>query len=109
MVRASRQPSVVTSATGTGVLDLDHIGGGAPGRDRKGARAARAVRPHRTDPGLVFHSIRHTVVTMLEEAGVMEATVASITGHSYPTMTFGLYSGGVSLARKAEALAKLAY
>ncbi len=62
-----------------------------------------------TDPRLVLHSIRHTVVTLLEEAGVPEATVASITGHRYPTMTFGLYSGGVSLAVKRDALDKLAY
>ena len=62
-----------------------------------------------TDPRLVLHSIRHTVVTLLEEAGVPEATVASITGHRYPTITFGLYSGGVSLAVKRDALDKLAY
>lgn len=57
----------------------------------------------------VFHSIRNTVVTMLEEAQVPEATVAAITGHRYPTITFGLYSGGVSLAVKQEALDKLNY
>ena len=34
-----------------------------------------------TDKRLVFHSIRNTVITMLEEAQVPEATVASITGH----------------------------
>ena len=62
-----------------------------------------------TDKRQVFHSIRNTVITKLEEAQVQEATVAAITGHSYPTMTFGLYSGGVSLERKAEALAKLRY
>ncbi len=62
-----------------------------------------------TDKRLVFHSIRNTVITMLEEAQVPEATVASITGHRYPTITFGLYSGGVSLAVKQKALEKLAY
>jgi integrase len=57
----------------------------------------------------VFHSIRKTVVTILENAGVPENVVADIVGHEKPTMTFGLYSGGVSLAVKREALAKLAY
>jgi hypothetical protein len=37
---------------------------------------------------------------------VPESVVASIIGHDVPTMTFGLYSGGVSLAVKREALAK---
>ena len=57
----------------------------------------------------VFHSVRKTVVTQLENAGVSENVVADIVGHEKPTMTYGLYSGGTSLAVKAEALAKLAY
>ncbi len=57
----------------------------------------------------VFHSIRKTVVTILENAGVPENVVADIVGHEKTTMTYGLYSGGLSLAVKREALAKLAY
>ena len=38
-----------------------------------------------------------------------ENVVADIVGHEKPTMTYGLYSGGVSLAVKAAALAKLSY
>ncbi len=57
----------------------------------------------------VFHSLRKTVVTILENAGVPENVVADIVGHEKPTMTYGLYSGGVSLTVKREALAKLAY
>ena len=58
-------------------------------------------------PQLVFHSIRKTVVTILENAGVPENVVADIVGHEITTMTYGLYSGGLSLAVKREALAKL--
>ena len=58
---------------------------------------------------LVFHSIRKTVVTIFENAGVPENVVADIVGHEKTTMTYGLYSGGVSLAVKREALDKLAY
>jgi integrase len=57
----------------------------------------------------VFHSIRKTVVTILENAGAPENVVADIVGHEKTTMTYGLYSGGLSLAVKAEALDKLAY
>ena len=60
-------------------------------------------------PQLVFHSIRKTVVTILENKGVPENVVADIVGHEKTTMTYGLYSGGLSLAVKREALAKLAY
>lgn len=58
---------------------------------------------------LVFHSIRKTVVTILENAGVPENVVADIVGHEKTTMTYGLYSGGVSLSVKRKALAKLSY
>ena len=57
----------------------------------------------------VFHSIRKTVATMLEEADVPENVSADILGHDKPTMTYGLYSGGVSLDRKREALEQLKY
>ena len=56
----------------------------------------------------VFHSIRKTVVTILENAGVPENVVADIVGHEKTTMTYGLYSGGLSLAVKSDALDKLA-
>ena len=57
----------------------------------------------------VFHSIRRTFITILENAGVPENVVADIVGHEKTTMTYGLYSGGVSLAVKRDALAKLVY
>jgi integrase len=57
----------------------------------------------------VFHSIRKTVVTILENAGVPENVVADIVGHEKTTMTYGLYSGGLSLAVKRDALEKLHY
>jgi len=57
----------------------------------------------------VFHSIRKTVVTQLENAGVSENLAADIVGHEKPRITYGLYSGGATLEVKRAALAKLAY
>ncbi|MGQ9370943.1 tyrosine-type recombinase/integrase, partial [Azospirillum sp. A39] len=57
----------------------------------------------------VFHSIRKTVATLLDNAGVPENVAADILGHDKPTMTYGLYSGGSSLAVKAAALEKIGY
>ena len=56
-----------------------------------------------------FHSIRKTVGTQLENAGVPENVAADLLGHKKPRITYGLYSGGTTLAVKAKALAKLAY
>jgi integrase len=61
------------------------------------------------EPQHVFHSLRKTVVTILENKGVAENIVADIVGHEKPTMTYGLHSGGVSLSVKQEALDKLSY
>ena len=60
-------------------------------------------------PEFVFHSVRKTVATILENAGVPENVSADILGHEKTTMTYGLYSGGVSLEVKRKALEKLKY
>jgi len=60
-------------------------------------------------PEFVFHSLRKTVATLLENAGIPENISADILGHEKTTMTYGLYSGGVSLEVKRKALAKLKY
>lgn len=57
----------------------------------------------------VFHSIRKTVVSQLEQAGVNENTTADIVGHDKPRITYGLYSSGASMKQKYEALAMVAY
>lgn len=57
----------------------------------------------------VFHSLRKTLVTLLEDAGVSENLAADLVGHEKPRITYGLYSGGASLATKAEALARVSY
>jgi integrase len=56
----------------------------------------------------VFHSIRKTLITLMENAGVSEGVAADIVGHEKQTMTYGLYSMGseLEIKRKALALAK---
>lgn len=60
-------------------------------------------------PEHVFHSIRKTVSTLLENAKIPENIASDILGHEKKTMTYGLYSAGASLKVKAQALAKLRY
>lgn len=57
----------------------------------------------------VFHSIRKTVTTLLENAGVTENLTADIIGHDKPRITYGLYSDGHSLEKKREAIELIYY
>jgi integrase len=57
----------------------------------------------------VFHSIRKTFTTALEQAGVPESITADIVGHDKQTMTYGVYSGGSSLEQKRKAVAKVKF
>lgn len=61
------------------------------------------------DGSQVFHSIRKTLVTLMENAGVSEGVAADIVGHEKQTMTYGLYSMGSELEIKRAALASARY
>ena len=57
----------------------------------------------------VFHSIRKTFVTLLENAGISENVTADIVGHEKPRITYGLYSGGTALKLMRESIEKISY
>ncbi len=77
--------------------------------DAVGKRFGRLKTSLGYSSAYVFHSIRKTVVTLLENAGVTENVTADIVGHEKPRITYGLYSGGTSLEVKREALDKVSY
>lgn len=77
--------------------------------DPLGKRFGRLKEEMGHGPELVFHSIRKTVATMLENAGVAEGVAADILGHEKTTITYGLYSGGTSMENKAKAIENLKY
>jgi len=87
------------------------------GPDQMIPRAARLIRnrfgtlKRRLGFGsrYVFHSIRKTVTTLLQQADVTEAVAAGILGHDIPTMTYGLYAEGASSKQKAEAIERIDY
>ena len=60
-------------------------------------------------PQHVFHSLRKTVITLLENAGVPESAIQDIVGHKRESITLGTYSGGLTLQNKAKYLARLKY
>lgn len=57
----------------------------------------------------VFHSIRKTLVTLMERTGASEGVAADIVGHEKKTITYGLYSMGSLLESKREVLSKAIY
>lgn len=58
---------------------------------------------------LVFHSLRHTVVTQLVNAQVPDPLVKAIVGHSQQGVTYQNYFGGHTLQVLNEAIQKLDY
>lgn len=74
-----------------------------------GKRFGRLKKELGFRPQYVFHSIRKTVATELENAGVPEGVSSDILGHQKNTMTYGLYSGGNGLKVMQDAIEKLAY
>lgn len=60
-------------------------------------------------PQYVFHSIRKTVVTEFQNAGIEEVLAANIIGHKIYTMTYGTYSGGAYFDVKKRAIEKIQY
>lgn len=74
-----------------------------------GKRFGRLKSQLRFSDRQVFHSIRKTFTTMLENAGISENIAADIVGHEKPRITYGLYSGGASLAIMKTAIEKVKY
>ncbi|WP_156477405.1 tyrosine-type recombinase/integrase [Falsihalocynthiibacter arcticus] len=59
------------------------------------------------DQRLVFHSLRKTFTTELENAGVPENVTADIVGHEKKTLTYGLYSKGNRIEVLQKAIRKI--
>ena len=58
-------------------------------------------------PDYVFHSLRKGVATQLETAGIAENVTARLLGHDFRSMSYGLYSGGVSFEVLSKALGRV--
>lgn len=83
-------------------------------RGERGKALGKRFGRMKTDMGFkgrdkVFHSIRKTVGTLFEQAEVVEGIASDILGHEKKTITYGLYSGGTSLAQKRKAVHRLNY
>jgi integrase len=55
---------------------------------------------------LTFHSIRHTVAHLFQDAKIEEFIASDVLGHEKPTLTYGLYGGISEVKVKQEAIEK---
>jgi integrase len=75
----------------------------APHRSKGRGRSAR-----RESNGLTFHSLRHTTVSLLKEAGIPEAVVMELVGHDSEQMSAHYtHTGEEALRKAAEALPEI--
>lgn len=59
------------------------------------------------EPGLVFHSMRHSLASLMQAKGVPTAYAQAVMGHASGTVTFDVYGSGVPVETIAEMLKKL--
>lgn len=58
-------------------------------------------------PGLVFHSLRHSLASLMQAKGVPTAYAQAVMGHASGTITFDVYGSGVPVETIAEMLGEL--
>lgn len=58
-------------------------------------------------PGLVFHSMRHSLASLMQAKGVPAAYAQAVMGHASGTITFDVYGSGVPVETIAEILREL--
>ena len=78
--------------------------------DAIGKRFGRTKAALGYDGRYVFHSVRKTVATRLEQAGVLENVASDILGHEKTaTLSYGLYSSGTSFEQMRSAIEAISY
>ncbi|MDU9399315.1 site-specific integrase [Pseudomonas sp. zfem003] len=58
----------------------------------------RDICQHDSGEGLTFHSLRHSLASLMKHRGVQVSIAQDILGHSSQTITFDLYGGDARLA-----------
>jgi integrase len=59
------------------------------------------------EPGLVFHSMRHSLASLMQAKGVPTAYAQAVMGHASGTITFDVYDSGVPVETIAKMLREL--
>ena len=75
--------------------------------DSLGKQFGRLKKSLGYGPEFVFHSLRKSFITLLQNNDVPGLTIASIVGHETGTITFDVYSAGPSARQKLKAISSL--
>ena len=59
--------------------------------------------------GVVFHSLRNTFATRLENLGIQKNHISQLMGHEDGNMALDVYSGGLAIEPLRESIGKLIY
>jgi integrase len=78
--------------------------------DAIGKRFGRIKKALGYDSRYVFHSIRKTMITRLEQSNVPENVTSDIVGHKkIAGLSYGLYSTGTSIEQRRDAIEMVSY
>ncbi|MFW9082796.1 tyrosine-type recombinase/integrase [Pseudomonas sp. P2757] len=96
----------VEACTLSGSDSLAQIGY-RPGGEWANQQAIPAALGESFGPGLTFHSMRHSLASLMQAKGVPTAYAQAVMGHASGTITFDVYGSGVPVETIAEMLVGL--
>lgn len=96
----------VEACKGSGEDSLAQIGY-RPSGEWANQQAIPAALGDAYERGLVFHSMRHSLASLMQAKGVPTAYAQAVMGHASGTITFDVYGSGVPVETIAEMLAEL--
>lgn len=78
-----------------------------PGGEWANQQAIPAALGDSFGPGLTFHSMRHSLASLMQAKGIPTAYAQAVMGHASGTITFDVYGSGVPVETLAEMLVGL--
>jgi len=72
-------------------------------------RLSRLRKKINLTEGVVFHSLRNTFATRMENLGVPRNHISQLMGHNDGNMALDVYSGGLAIEPLRESINKLTY
>ena len=72
-------------------------------------KLGRLRRKIRISEGVVFHTLRNTFATRMENLGIPRNHISQLMGHEDSNMALDVYSSGLAIERLVESIMKLTY
>ena len=110
-IKLEKSVKIISGTFGKGYL-IDGIKGG--GYDNKRSwnfqkKLGKLRKKIGIPEGVVFHTLRNTFVTRMENLGIPRNHISQLMGHEDSNMALTVYSGGLAIERLVESINKLTY